>query len=124
MFPEWKEKRTSTQNAAIFHKYLEKKNYDSQHHFRGKANNPAFAQRIEYFLSEVEKRGLDWRKCMRKLKRRCCDLLRYGKTDPNSLPIVDTPMSGHEYLSLIGYIAQQSLDQMKRKESSSSGTTV
>ena len=34
---------------------------------------------METFLDTIEQRGLDWKKCMRKLKRRCSDLIRYQR---------------------------------------------
>ena len=61
IFPEWKEKRTSLENASFFHHYLEKKNYDSQHRFRGKASDPEFVKRMELFLTPSIAAGLTGR---------------------------------------------------------------
>ena len=95
---------------------MEKKNYDSQHKFRGKTNDIEFKERMEVFLAKVEERGLDWKKCMRKLKRRCCDLLRYDRVNGQKQELLDkqeTDACG--ILSLMGNIAQQSLTQIQSK---------
>ena len=77
----------------------------------------AFIKRIECFLDRVEKRGLDWTKCLRKLKRRCCDLLRSEK---NLLGRSDFGMKSipphSDYLSLISSIAKQDLSELQAKQ--------
>lgn len=126
IFPEWKEKRTSLENASFFHHYLEKKNYDSQHRFRGKASDPEFVKRMELFLDTIDRHGLDWKKCMRKLKRRCCDLIRYEKINTSRGPTPSVKNSC-DYLSLIGSLAKYNLSQMElrdvKSESSSEKST-
>ena len=71
---------------------------------------------MEVFLAKVEERGLDWKKCMRKLKRRCCDLLRYDRVNGQKQELLDkqeTDACG--ILSLMGNIAQQNLTQIQSK---------
>ena len=119
IFPEWKEKRTSIENATFFHHFLEKKNYDNQHRFRGKTSHVEFVKRMELFLETIEKRGLDWKKCMRKLKRRCCDLIRYERVTVPKQSVVQMRRASCDYISLIGSLAQHSLSQMELKDSKS-----
>ena len=119
IFPEWKEKRTSIENAVFFHHYLEKKNYDNRHRFRGKTSHVEFVKRMELFLDTNEKRGLDWKKCMRKLKRRCCDLIRYERAVMSKESVVEERRASRDYISLIGNLAQHNLSQMELKDSKS-----
>lgn len=110
VFPEWKDKKTSNENAAYFHRFLEKKNYDNHHHFRGRTTDMEFARRMEVFLDRIDKQGLDWKKCMRKLKRRCCDLLRYERL--NGLKGSKQELVGcSDFISIIGSIAKKNLMQ-------------
>lgn len=113
VFPEWKEKKTSTQNALLFHRHLEKRNFDEKRHFCGKSNDVEFCRRLELFLCEVEKRGLDWRRCIQKLRRRCCDLLRFGRTSHDIFEM-ESKLDDDDCLSVIEYIAQQALSEMQR----------
>ena len=126
VFPEWKDKKTSNENAAYFHRFLEKKNYDNHHHFRGRTTDMEFAKRMEVFLDKIDKQGLDWKKCMRKLKRRCCDLIRYEKINTSRGPTPSVKNSC-DYLSLIGSLAKYNLSQMElrdvKSESSSEKST-
>lgn len=123
IFPEWREKKTSLENAIYFHRFLEKKNYDSHHRFRGQSSDKNFTKRMECFLDEIEKRGLDWTKCLRKLKRRCCDLIRYernsgGRGDPEVRQTPNYP----NLLSLIGDIAKQDLSELQNKSGTRSNS--
>ena len=119
IFPEWKEKRTSIENAVFFHHYLEKKNYDNRHRFRGKTSHVEVVERMELFLDTTEKRGLDWKKCMRKLKRRCCDLIRYERAVMSKESVVEERRASRDFISLIGNLAQHNLSQMELKDSKS-----
>ena len=112
MFPEWKDKKTSNENAAYFHRFLEKKNYDNYHRFRGRTTDMEFAKRMEAFLDRIDKQGLDWKKCMRKLKRRCCDLLRYERL--NGVKSSKSELAGcSDFISIIGSIAKKNLMQFQ-----------
>lgn len=116
VFPEWKDKKTTHENASYFHKFLEKKNYDCNHHFRGQTTDTEFAKRMEFFLDEIEKRGLDWKKCMRKLKRRCCDLLRYERINSSKTSEVKRESAEYsDYFALFGSIAKQNLSEFQAK---------
>ena len=71
---------------------------------------------MEVFLAKVEERGLDGKKCMRKLKRRCCDLLRYERVNSQKQELVDKQETNAcGILSLMGNIAQQNLTQIQSK---------
>jgi len=117
VFPEWKDKKTTHENAAYFHRFLEKKNYDCNHHFRGRTTDTEFAKRMEFFLDEIEKRGLDWKKCMRKLKRRCCDLLRYERINnaKTGSEVKKESAEYSDYIALFGSIAKQNLSEFQAK---------
>ena len=117
VFPEWKDKKTTHENAAYFHRFLEKKNYDCNHHFLGRTTDTDFAKRMEFFLDEIEKRGLDWKKCMRKLKRRCCDLLRYERINnaKTGSEVKKESAEYSDYIALFGSIAKQNLSEFQAK---------
>ena len=95
MFPEWKDKKTSNENAAYFHRFLEKKNYDNHHHFRGRTTDMEFARRMEVFLDRIDKQG---------------DLLRYERL--NGLKGSKQELVGcSDFISIIGSIAKKNLMQ-------------
>ena len=78
-----------------------------------------FVKRMELFLDTTEKRGLDWKKCMRKLKRRCCDLIRYERAVMSKESVVEERRASRDFISLIGNLAQHNLSQMELKDSKS-----
>lgn len=76
-------------------------------------------------MDTVEGKGLDWEKCLRKLKRRCCDLLRYGRTTTTQKQEETKKESeAFDFLSLFGSLAQRSLAQIHSRESSSDSSCV
>lgn len=104
---------------------MEKKNYDDNHRYRGKTKDTEFKRRMELFFDSAERRGLDWQKCMRKLKRRCCDLLRYDRINVLKQGAkVKQSTQACDYISLIGSLAQESLTQIHQRESSQGNLSV
>ena len=82
-----------------------------------------FAKRMEVFLDKIDKQGLDWKKCMRKLKRRCCDLLRYERL--NGVKSSKSELAGcSDFISIIGSIAKKNLMQYQENKVNSPPSTT